>query len=121
MEIEDLVEHKYVSLETFRRDGRGVRTPVWFVTEGGRIYVITRDSTWKVKRLANDPRVRLAPCTFGGKIEGEWILGQAAVVSGDEAERAIRLRKKKYGMRAILAGLATRSKGAVIVYSIVPD
>ena len=32
---------KYLSLTSFRRDGTGVATPVWFVEDGGRLLVET--------------------------------------------------------------------------------
>ena len=40
---------KVISLETYRRSGEAVRTPVWFLEEDGIIYVHTDDSTGKVK------------------------------------------------------------------------
>lgn len=110
-----------ISLETFRRDGAGVRTPVWFVSHGGTIYIVTRERTGKVGRLARNPRVNLAPCSFRGGITGEWISGTARITSGGEADRIVELRNKKYGLRARLAGLVTRSKGNVVVYAVTPD
>jgi hypothetical protein len=35
------VPGKYLSLTSFRRDGTGVATPVWFVETGGRLLVET--------------------------------------------------------------------------------
>ena len=117
---ESVSGEKYISLETFRRDGRGVRTPVWFVVNDGKIYVITKESTGKVKRLANSPRVNFAACSFGGEIRGEWISGRAAPVTGMEAENAVKSRRRKYGFRAVLAGLATSRRGKSVVYLITP-
>ncbi len=37
---------RYVSLETFRRDGRGVRTPVWAAPRGGKLYVFSEANAW---------------------------------------------------------------------------
>ena len=116
--VNSLSELKYINLETFRKNGNGVKTPVWFVTENEKIYIITRESTGKVKRLANNSQVNLAPCSFKGDIQGEWISGKATLVTGDEAKNAIKLRKKKYGFKALLAGFMTKAKGDLIVYSI---
>ena len=33
---------KYINLETYKKDGTGVKTPVWFVTHNDFIYIITR-------------------------------------------------------------------------------
>ena len=32
---------KYLSITSFRRNGSGVATPVWFATEGDRLFVMT--------------------------------------------------------------------------------
>ena len=34
-------DRKYLNLETYRRDGEGVRTPLWFVEVGGLLYAET--------------------------------------------------------------------------------
>ena len=119
--IDALSDLKYINLETFRKGGNGVKTPVWFVTENDKIYVITRESTGKVKRLANNPQVNLAPCSFKGNIEGDWISGKTALVTGEEAQKAVKLRKKKYGFKALLAGFMSKAKGELVVYSITLD
>ena len=119
--IEYLSDLKYINLETFRKNGDGVKTPVWFVTTNDQIYVITRESTGKVKRLAKNSQVNLAPCSFKGNIQGEWLSGTTSLVTGDEAKNAIKLRKKKYGFKALLAGFMTKAKGELVVYSIILD
>ena len=101
-----------------RKDGTPVKTPVWFVIDNDLIYVITRDSTGKVKRLKNNQDVRIVLCSFKGEPKSEWIKGKAQNITGDEADKAIKLRKKKYGMSARLIGLFTSQKGNLIVYSI---
>ncbi len=60
---------KYLSLETYRKNGVFVRTPVWFVVEDKDFFVITKSETGKVKRLRNNPKVRISPCNFRGKIK----------------------------------------------------
>lgn len=93
--MKNLQNEQYVSLETFRKNNQSIRTPVWFVIENDLIYVITREKTGKVKRIKNNPRVNISPCTFTGKIIGKWISGTAKRVVGNESKRAIELRKKK--------------------------
>ena len=112
---------KYINLETLRKNGAEVKTPVWFVTYNDLIYVITRERTGKVKRLRNNPKVRICPSSFKGKPKGEWISGNANLVEGEEAKNAIALRKKKYGIKALLAGFMTKNKGDIVVYSIKLD
>ena len=119
--LEELSNKKYINLETYKKNGDAVQTPVWFVTFEDILYVITRESTGKVKRLANNSNIRLVPCSLNGKPEGEWISGHATLIQGSEAEKAVKLRKKKYGLRALLAGFMTKAKGNLVVYSIKLD
>jgi len=116
--LEQFFEQKYINLETYKKDGTSIRTPVWFVIDNDLIYVITRDSTSKVKRLKNNQDVRIVTCSFKGEPKNEWVKGKAKKITGEEADKAIKLRKKKYGMSARLIGLFTSQKGNLIVYSI---
>ena len=108
----------YLLLETYRKNNQPVQTPVWFVIDGDLIYVVTREKTGKVKRIKNNPRVKISPCTFSGKIIGKWVSGTAKRVSEEESKRAIDLRKKKYGFKAKIAQFASRGKGNLVVFSI---
>lgn len=97
-------KHGTLSLATFRRDGTEVRTPVWFIVADGRIWVHTLATTWKVRRLRHNPRVRFAPCNSSGKrIMGDWTEGEAAFV--DDPERSAWLvaqEKAKYSWQYLL-------------------
>jgi len=116
--LEQFLDQKYINLETYKKDGTPIRTPVWFVIDKDLIYVITRDSTGKVKRLRNNLDVRTVPCSFKGEPKNEWIKGKADMITGEEADEIIKLRKKKYGFAARLSGLFTSQKGNLVVYSI---
>ena len=116
--LDQFLDQKYINLETYKKDGTSVRTPVWFVIDNDLIYVITRESTGKVKRLKNNHDVRIVLCSFKGEPKNEWIKGKAEKITGKEADIAIKLRKKKYGMSARLIGLFTSQKGNLVVYSI---
>ena len=112
------LDQKYINLETYKKDGTPVRTPVWFVIGNDLIYVITRDSTGKVKRLKNNQDVQIVSCSFKGEPKNEWIKGKAEKITGEEEDKIIKLRKKKYGMFARLTGIFTSQKGNLVVYSI---
>ena len=116
--LDQFLDQKYINLETYKNDGTPVRTPVWFVIDNDLIYVITRDSTGKVKRLKNNQDVQIVPCSFKGEPKNEWIKGKTEMITGEEADKAIKLRKKKYGMFARLSGIFTSQKGNLVVYSI---
>jgi PPOX class probable F420-dependent enzyme len=92
---------KYLSLETFRKSGAGVRTPVWFAAapiEAGalKLYVYTTDNSGKAKRLRRSGAVRIAPCDARGNVTGPWIDARAGIVGKDEFERGMRLLNRKY-------------------------
>lgn len=75
-------------LTSFRRDGTGVSTQVGIVASQGKLYFMTAATTWKVKRLANSPRVTLATCTRKGEPLGPAIEGTVRRLYGEEAGRA---------------------------------
>ncbi|MFT4712846.1 MAG: PPOX class probable F420-dependent enzyme [Candidatus Azotimanducaceae bacterium] len=77
---------KYVSLATFRKDGREVRTPVWLVGEGSEYYVFSESKAGKVKRIRNNGEVSIAPCDLRGNLKSEdWESGSAEII-GDSAK-----------------------------------
>jgi len=96
---------KYINLETFRKTGIGVRTPVWFAqrhedaVNGGSVtfYIYSEADAGKVKRIRNNPKVRVAPCTMRGNLRGAWIEARARLCSDDEAALGQQLLRKKYG------------------------
>jgi len=95
----------YVSLGTFRRDGREVRTPVWIAEEGGVLYVYTNRRSGKVKRLRREPRVRLVPCDVRGGLRGDPVEARGALCEDEaEAARGFAALRRKYGwqLRAVL-------------------
>jgi PPOX class probable F420-dependent enzyme len=97
----DLARERYLSLATFRRTGAEVRTPIWFAVVDDTLWVMTAGDSGKVKRLRNDPRVRVAPSDVRGIIHGPWRAGTARVASdpGEIAEARAVLRAK-YGWQA---------------------
>jgi uncharacterized protein len=92
---------KYLSLETVRRSGAGVRTPVWFASaprpDGAvRLYVYSAAEAGKVKRIRRRDAVRIAPCTASGKITGDWVEARASFVTGNELQQGMQLLNRKY-------------------------
>ncbi len=91
---------------------------MWFVADNDTIYVITTKETGKVKRLQKNQNVRIAPCGFRGELKGEWVFGTARFAEKDESERALKLRKKKYGLQARLVGALVARKGEPVTIAI---
>ncbi|HJU57948.1 MAG TPA: PPOX class F420-dependent oxidoreductase [Actinomycetota bacterium] len=95
---------KYLSITSYRRDGSGVATPVWFATEGDRLLVMTDSRSGKVKRIRRNPYVIVAPCSARGKTKANRMLAHAELLSASEVERAKRLIKRKYRFDLLLVG-----------------
>lgn len=87
---------KYLSLTSFRRDGSGVATPVWFVSDNGHLLVETDADSYKVKRIRRNAHVRVAVCNARGDIRGEPVDAEARILPEDERERVERLLGRKY-------------------------
>ena len=107
---------KYISLETFKKNGQGVKTPVWFVLHNDALFLYTEADSWKVKRIRNNPRVRVAVCNVRGKVRGPWLDATASIVEGDERLAADRLLDRKYFLKVIFNFLSriNRHKRAMI-------
>ena len=93
--------HSYIALETFKKSGEGVKTPVWFVLHNDALYVYTEADSWKVKRIRNNPRVRVALCNIRGHVKGEWVDARATLIDGDERLTADKLLDRKYLLKVI--------------------
>jgi uncharacterized protein len=95
---------KHLNLETFKKNGTGVKTPVWFAEDASasldsnqaKLYVYTIGVSGKVKRIRNNPHVRIAPCDMRGRVLGEWVEARAEIVTGEEDACGTQLLKKKY-------------------------
>ncbi len=96
---------EYLNLESFKRDGTPVQTPLWFAEDAGTLYVYSLASAWKVKRIRRNPRVRIAPCTMRGQVTGQWVEVEARIVEGATAEHGQALLLQKYGWKKRLGNL----------------
>jgi hypothetical protein len=112
---------KYLNLETFRRSGEGVRTPLWFAASpDGTLYVYTLAQSGKVKRIRRSPQVRIAPCDKRGRVTGPWVDAAARLASGAEFDKGMALINRKYRPMKLLLDvgfLLFRRERAVIALS----
>jgi PPOX class probable F420-dependent enzyme len=90
--------HKYLLLTTFRKAGTAVPTPVWFAEDGDRLYVKTRRDSGKTKRICNNPKVSVAPCTIRGKVTGPEFSASARILPPEDWPRASKVINRKYWM-----------------------
>ena len=113
MEISSLGKESYINLETFRKNGEGVKTPVWVVGKNGKLYVWTGADSWKVKRIRHNGQVRVAKSDARGNTDGSWITAQARILDTPNADQQLqRELAAKYGLMYRLTRLVQRLRGA---------
>jgi uncharacterized protein len=102
-QLRPFVRQRTILLQTRRRDGSWVATPVSVAVQADRAYIRTYAKAGKTKRLRNFPEVRFGPSTFRGRPTGPAVHARARLLAGDEARLASRLLSRKY---RVLHGLA---------------
>jgi PPOX class probable F420-dependent enzyme len=121
---------KYLSVTSFRRDGTGVATPVWFVVDGERLLALTDPRSFKARRIRRNPAVEVAPCSGAGRLRGEPVLAHAAFLDAAEIPRVERLMARKYRVdrllilpvyRLVRRLRGKRGSGEEAVLAITPD
>ena len=117
MGFEIFKDQEFLSLETFRKSGEGVKTPIWFVQEGDSLYMWTVGDSAKIKRIRNNPQVKIAPCKRFGEVTGEWVTAQASVDDSPAAVRHVEeLLRRKLGFGfmvfGLIDGIRDRQRGA---------
>jgi PPOX class probable F420-dependent enzyme len=97
---------RYVSVESFRKDGSGVKTPVWAAPLDGKLVVVSAGDSYKVKRIRRDPKVRVAACASRGEVRGPWHDGTGRILDDPEQiRRAHAALRAKYGWQMLLLDL----------------
>ncbi len=109
MKLEQFQKQSYLNIETFRKSGQGVKTPVWFTQDEDSFYVWTQTDSGKAKRIRNNGTVNIAPSTGDGKPLSEWILARAQADDSPAAVQHVKkLMSKKYGIMFHIFGLLGR-------------
>jgi PPOX class probable F420-dependent enzyme len=107
--------HKYICIESFRKNGTPVRTPVWFVENKGSLFVRTGKNSGKVKRIKRNPNIRVAICDFRGKLKSEWIDATASSdMSEHQRQNIYQMLQRKYGLLFTLSNIIV-GKGNLIL------
>lgn len=62
-----ITDERFVLITTFRKSGAAVASPVWIVAMAdGTAGFTTEANSGKVKRIRNNPKVTLQPCSMKG-------------------------------------------------------
>jgi PPOX class probable F420-dependent enzyme len=114
--IAGLEGYHYLNLTTFRKNGAHVLTTVWFAPANDKIYVWTAKDSGKVKRIRNNPTVRIAPSTRLGRPRGPMTVATARILSVTEQLEAQSLMDRRYGLLKRFFALIWRLQGREQVY-----
>ena len=116
-----LAAANYISLESYRKSGAPVRTPVWITEDSGRLYCWTLTNTGKVKRIRANPLARLAKCDARGKLQGGWVAAEARLLASRPALKSqLRRLRAKYGWKFLayrLMSILSRAESIVIEFT----
>ena len=121
---------KYLSLTSFKRDGTGVATPVWFVADGERLLITTDAQSFKVRRIRRNPHVAVAPSTASGRLRSEPVPAVAELLPAWELPHVEQLMARKYRVdRVLILPIyrlvrwlrGDRGSGEAVALAITPD
>jgi hypothetical protein len=105
-------DQKTVLLTTYKRDGTGVSTPVWWVDlDDGSFGFWTSSGSGKAKRLAHTARVTVQPCNNRGVVQAGTAPQEAtaSLVAGAEHEMIRRKVVAKYGFATKITKLIAKT------------
>jgi PPOX class probable F420-dependent enzyme len=109
--VDQFSKKQYLNLETFRKNGESMKTPVWFVQEGEMIYVQTMANCGKVKRIRHNERINVVSCKMDGTPTGTWVPATAREITDLEISQKVnRLLDKKYGLMKTMFSFGTSRK-----------
>jgi len=97
--LEQFRNFDYIRLETFKKNGQAVPTPVWFIVEDDMLFVRSYANSGKVKRMRNNSYVKIAPSDALGTPHGVTIEGTAVRADGDKEIKISQLLYRKYGLK----------------------
>ena len=110
--LKQFEKQQYLNIETFRKNGQGVKTPVWFAQNGETLHIWTSVTSGKIKRIRNNSSVRITPSTASGDALGEWVNAHA---TAHDAESKVKeteaLFKKKYGVVFVILSNLNKWRG----------
>lgn len=107
---------RYLSVTSFKRDGTGVATPVWFVSDGTRLFAFTDLRSAKVRRIRRNPKVLVASCRVDGKLRSEAVPARVEVLTNaaelEHVQKLLLARYKiSYRVVMLLYRLGRRLRG----------
>jgi uncharacterized protein len=109
----DVAKSEYILLTTFTKDGRPKPTAIWAAPDGDRLVVITQETSWKVKRIRNTPRVTIAACDMRGNPKGEAVEATAAILDKSANGATYDAIGKRYGLMGKTFNFFSKLRGGL--------
>jgi len=108
----DPAQETYVSLASFRKNGKQVSTPVWMAEVDGDYFVFSKANAGKMKRIKNNKQVKLAACDMRGKLKSDWLSASAEITTDPEIIKKLYLGfNRKYGWQMRFGSWLTKLRG----------
>jgi PPOX class probable F420-dependent enzyme len=117
--MNQFANQKVVTLETYKKNGEAVRSPLFFVVHEDMLYMRTPMQSWKVKRIRNNPHVRVVPSNMQGNPQGAWIEGYAEIYHESDMAWVNKLSKQKYGLTKRLMDFRNRLLGRAGKFAVI--
>ncbi len=104
-------------METFKKDGTKVTTPVWVAQQNNTLVVTTGKNAGKVKRIRNNGKAIIYTTNqSGSKKLSEELEVKGSILSDEDLKtEAVTILKKKYGMMAKMMLKGPNENRAIIV------
>lgn len=96
--FEGFYDKKYINLQTFKKNGEIVSTPVWFVLKNNEIFFRSDGNSGKVKRIRNNNKIKASICDIRGNIKGQTYTGIANFQDKSRYNEINSLFDKKYSL-----------------------
>jgi len=109
----DVAKSEYILLTTFTKDGRPKPTPIWAAPDGDRLLVITQETSWKVKRIRNTPRVTVAACDMRGNAKSEAGEATASILDKSANGATYDAIGKRYGLLGKTFNVFSKLRGGM--------
>lgn len=109
----DIAKSEYILLTTFTKDGRPKPTAIWAAPDGDRLIAITQETSWKVKRIRNTPRVTIATCDRRGNASGEAVEAVAAILDKSANGATYDAIGKRYGVLGKTFNVFSKLRGGM--------
>ena len=109
----DVAKSEYILLTTFTKDGRPKPTAIWAAPNGNGLVAITQETSWKVKRIRNTPRVTIAVCDRGGKPKGEAVEAVATILDKSANGATYDALGKRYGLLGKTFNIFSKLRGGM--------